>query len=597
MGRCAAAAASWAVVAGVPLTAQSQAAEGPGPGFVEVVNVEVVNIDVTVTGRDGHPVLGLGPEDFELRVDGRPVRISNFYAVELQDDELWVRRGDGEPRPLLPPAPVGRPAPERGGASRPSLPPEQALHVVVYIDNFNLTPFNRNRVLRELRAFIREHLRPEDRVMLASYDRFLNLRLPFTNDREELNRALLELEELTGGRVHRNSERRDLFEMVNDVNSEIESRRGAEDLDLAAAQRGGRVVGTGMARARDQLIAYAGSVRNDTDVSVGALSRVIENLSAAPGRKAVVHVSDGMPMIAAEDIFYFVNQIYEGSVSLIEMAEYDFSRRFQQLAATANANRTSFYTIDARGLTVLSQATVDSPVAGFPGQMALIDQIQTTNLQSPLQLMAEETGGRSIINANRIMPDLLRVAADFRNYYSLGYQPSLAADGRYHNVEVRWKNKPRGASVNYRKGYRAKSVESRMAEGTMSALNLNMQDNSLGVNVHTLSAKRRPDGNFDVPVVVEVAWRELTLLPRDGVHHGRLRLWLAAKDERDRTTEPQPTVLTIAVPGDRLGETEGTVWRYVLQLTMEAGYHDLGIGLRDDLGGRQSFLRGGVMVR
>lgn len=593
----------WALVASllsaVPATAQPDSVPASsGPGFMEVVNVEVVNIDVTVSDRDGRPVLGLGPEDFELRVDGRPTLISNFYAVELRDDELWVRRGDGsEPAPLLPPRQVDPLAPEGRHSSSSSLPPEQALHVVIYIDNFNLTPLNRNRVMRELRAFVRNELRPEDRVMLASYDRFLNLRLPFTNDREQLNRALIKLEETTGGRVHRNSERRDLFAMINDINSEIESRRGAEGLDIAGAKRGGQIVGGGMARARDQLIAYAGSVRNDTEVSVEALTRVIENLSAAPGRKAVVHVSDGIPMIAAEDIFYFVNQVYEESVSLIEMAEYDFSRRFQQLAATANANRTSFYTIDARGLTVLSQATVDSQVAGFPGQMALIDQIQTSNLQSPLQLMAEETGGRSILNANRVTPGLLRVAADFRNYYSLGYQPSFAADGRYHDVEVRWKNKPRGASVNHRKGYRDKSVESRMIEGTKSALNLNMQENPLGVRIHSLPAQRRPDGNFDVPVVVEVAWSELTLLPRDGVHHGRLRLWLAAKDEKERTTEPQPTVLTIAVPENRLDETEGGSWRYALQVAMEAGYHDLAIGLRDDLGGRQSFLRTGVVVR
>lgn len=586
-----------ALAASLPAAAQPGDVRAPsGPGFVEVVNVEVVNIDVYVTDADGKPVLGLGPDDFELKIDGRRVPISNFYAVEQQDDELLVRRGgELKAEPLLPPPPDD-PLEREAAARQPvTVSPEHALHVVIYIDNLNLTPPNRNRVMRELRAFIREHLRPEDRIMLASFDRYLNSHMPFTNDRDQVRRALLELEEFTGQRVHRNSERRDLFETVNDVNTELENRTNSERL-IEAARQGGLVGGSAVL-AREQLINYAGSVRNETNMAIDGLMRLVENLSAAPGRKAVVYVADGIPMIAGEDIFYFLHGVWEQAVSLIEMTEYDMSRRFQQLAASANANRVSFYAIDARGLTVYSQGTVDSQVAGLPGQMAQIDTIARTNLQSPLQLMAEETGGRAIINANRVMPELLRVAADFRNYYALGYMPDLAGGGAYHRIEVIWKNRPRGAEVRYRKGYRDKTLESRMIEGTLSALNLNMLENPLGVRLHNLPPKRRPDGNYDVPLVIEVAWEDLTLIPRDGVHHGRIQLWMAARDEKDHATEPQLTELNIAVPADRLSEIEGGTWRYGLELTMEGGYHDLGIGLRDDIGGRQSFLRGGVDVR
>ena len=487
------------LLAAPPAAAQPEPRSPSGPGFVEVVNVEVVNIDVYVTDADGKPVLGLGADDFELKIDRRPVPISNFYAVEQQGEELLVRRGGQlEGKPLLPPP--EDPLEREAAARRPvTVPPEQALHVVIYIDNLNLTPLNRNRVMRELRAFIREHLRPEDRIMLASYDRYLNLRMPFTNDRDRVTRALLELEELTGQRVHRNSERRDLFEMINDVNTELSSRTNSER--LLEAERQGLVAGGGLALARAQLINYAGSVRNETNMAVDGLMRLVENLSAAPGRKAIVYVADGIPMIAGEDIFYFIHGVYERAVSLLEMTEYDMSRRFQQLAASANANRVSFYTIDARGLTVYSQGTIDSQVAGLPGQMALIDTIQRTNLQSPLQLMAEETGGRAIINANRVMPDLLRVAADLRNYYALGYMPDLTGEGAYHRIEVIWKNRPRGAEVRYRKGYRDKTLESRMIEGTLSALNLNMLENPLG----------RPDPQ---PAAEAAGGRQLRCAPR-----------------------------------------------------------------------------------
>ena len=41
--------------------------------------------------------------------------------------------------------------------------------------------------------------------MLATSDPGLNLRMPFTNDRDRLNRALLELEEVSAQRIHRNN--------------------------------------------------------------------------------------------------------------------------------------------------------------------------------------------------------------------------------------------------------------------------------------------------------------------------------------------------------------------------------------------------------
>jgi hypothetical protein len=43
------------------------------------VETSVLEIDVVVTDKDGKPVSGLGPADFEVRIGKQPVEITNFY--------------------------------------------------------------------------------------------------------------------------------------------------------------------------------------------------------------------------------------------------------------------------------------------------------------------------------------------------------------------------------------------------------------------------------------------------------------------------------------------------------------------------------------
>ena len=71
-------------------------------------------------------------------------------------------------RPPPPPRPHPRRPPEPAAPPPPSAE-SQRLHLVVYVDNWNLTPVHRNRVLRQLRSFLTDRLGPEDQVMLVTY--------------------------------------------------------------------------------------------------------------------------------------------------------------------------------------------------------------------------------------------------------------------------------------------------------------------------------------------------------------------------------------------------------------------------------------------
>ncbi|HVS12355.1 MAG TPA: VWA domain-containing protein [Thermoanaerobaculia bacterium] len=563
-----------AALLAVPLHSQEAADVAGAPAsdapFVETVNVEVVNIDVYVTDADGNTVQDLTRDDFELYVGGKRVPISNFYAVVsgLRRVETAVAAPEGDAPPE--PAAVEEPAAPQPEAAPGPPPPDQQLHVVVYVDNYNLTPFNRNKVLNELRVFLRDELGPNDQVMLTSYDRSLHLREPFSARAENVTRAMLELEDLSAQRIHLDRERVDIFRRIEDADTVTEA--------------------IGIART------FAASVRNDVSFTIDALRWIVDGLAGSPGRKAVLYVSEGLPMIPGEDVFYAVQQKFKEEMSLNEIGEYDMSRRFQELANQANANRVSFYTIDARGLTVLSQGTVDYDIAGEPGERTFFDSILRSNTQSTLQMLAERTGGRAIINANRILPDLQKVSQDFRNYYSLGYLLPEQVDGRLRQVEVKLTNPRRGWQVRHQYGFRAKSLESKMHDGTLSALHLDLQDNVIGARILIGRPTLRDSGLYDVPLALSIPYDNLLLLPQDGRNVGRLRVWFAAKDQDDEMSDVQQIPVEIELSDEDLEQRKGEDFVYPFQLMMEEGYHDLAIGLHDQLGGRTAFLRRGIPV-
>src|SRR4029079_17388962 len=66
------------VLGGAPLV-NAQQPDGYG-AFLDTVEVRVVNVDVIVTDKSGAFRPGLTREDFVLKVDGKPVEISNFAA-------------------------------------------------------------------------------------------------------------------------------------------------------------------------------------------------------------------------------------------------------------------------------------------------------------------------------------------------------------------------------------------------------------------------------------------------------------------------------------------------------------------------------------
>jgi VWFA-related protein len=536
--------------------------------FVDVVNVSVVNVDAYVTDKKGNPVTGLTRDDFELFEDKRPVQITNFYSV--QDGKATAPSAPAPAAPAAPGAAVAvRPPSEELDAAR--LPEDQRLRLVLYIDNYNLRPFNRNRVMRELRAFIGQKLRKDDLIMLVTYDRELHIRHNFTSDPAQIASIMLDIEKISAQGVHADSERRDALNQINDSRSVAEAENAART--------------------------YAESTYNDLSFSIDGLKKTVDSLSGTPGRKAVVYVSDGLQMIAGQDVFYAVQNKYgEQSTSMVTTLEYDTSKRFNELAAQANANRITFYTIDAAGLRGYDSVSAENQGPGptAPGSAQLVDSVRFANLQSPLQLLAEKTGGQVILNTNVIMPRLERIARDFNSYYSLGYTPTHYGDGRYYKITVKVKRKD--LQVRHREGYRDKSTDARMSDSTLAALNFPFEDNPLGVSLEFGQARARDDGFYLMPVMVRIPIGKLVLVPREQSDDAKVRLFIAAMDSNGSTSDVQQTPVPISIPKSEVTAAAQKSFVYSVTLLMRAGDQRVSVGVRDDIAAMASFVSRGIHV-
>lgn len=566
--------AIFAVLLAVPVLAGAAAAQDQPPEgeaederpFVDMVDVNVINVDVYVTDRDGNPITGLEADDFEVLENGREVKISNFYAVE--DRRVRSDGAAGEPPAEESDLPPGVAAIEAG---RSEIPEDQRLSLIVYVDNLNLRPHDRRRVLQDVRSFLRQEIGPQDRTMLVTFERALHVRQPFTTDSERIIESLFAVDELSGQSVHSDSERRDVLQRIDD------SASGGEALMWAET--------------------YAESMQNDLHFSIDALREMVGSLAGLPGRKAILYVSDGIPMIPAEDIFYAVQQKFQNTGAMTRLYGFDSSRRFEELAALANAHRVSFYTIDAGGLRVASAANAEVFQVDQAGASSHIDSVRIHNIQAPLRMLADKTGGKAIINENRVGKSLATIAHDFRNYYSLGYTPGHSGDGRYYRIEVRLKTKDREARLRYREGYRDKPAEAQMNDGVLAALNFPYYSNPMKVELDFAAGERREDGHVLVPVNVRVPLSALTLIPRGEVYEANANLFLVAMDERGWVSEVQRTPLPIRIAEADLDRALKDHYVYTIPVLMRSGGQKIAVGIRDEIAANNSFVTGTLQVR
>ncbi len=561
------------LTATLALSAQESSDEGvqsEGEVFVDVVDVNVINVDVYVTDKKGNRITGLKRDDFEILEDGKPVAISNFYAVENGSPTT----GGVEPK-TDPDALVERLPQLSLKEQQLEVPEDQKLHLVLYFDNLFLKPFNRNKVVRQARQFLYENVGPGDRVMLVTFDRSLHVRHPFTTDVRAISDELLEIETLSGFAVQADSERRNVLRRFEDAPTAIEAEA---HIDL-----------------------YSQSLHFDVQTTVRNLKELVSSLAGLPGRKAILHVSDGIPMTAGEDLFFMLDSRFGDAAAgaSLRARRYNTRRLFRELTANANANRVTFYTLEAAGLR--SHTSLSAEYGGSRGTDGVVagsrieaDYIRIQGQQESLMMMAHDTGGLATFNTNNLAGGLTKMASDFRTYYSLGYASANSGDGRYHDIEVKVKKK--GLEVRHRTGYRDKTAETHLSEGTLAALLYGLDSNPMGIELRFDSARYDDEDHWLLPIEVRVPIGNTTLIPQVENHTGRLRFSVAVIDENGRMSPVEQTAVPLTIPAAQIEVARKQYYVYSVELRMRKGRQKVAVGVRDELGSESSYTRRPIQI-
>jgi len=528
--------------------------------LAESIEIRVINVDVTVTDRKGNAVKGLTKDDFVLYENGQPKPLSNFFEVQspLKTAE----------------APAAGAAPAPQPAIRPEdIPDNQKRRIIFYIDNLSLNPFNRNRVFKDMKKFIDEVMRPGDEAMIATYNRSMKVRVPFTRDKVTLQQTLDVILGESALGVAAKSDRRQVEDQIRDAQSYDEA----------------------LSHART----YSEEILHDLRQSVESINALMSTLAGVEGKKVLVLTSEGFPMEPGREMFAFLEDQakekgWNAGGTILEGMSYNSHEQIASIARGANANGITLYTIHAGGLDASSTTNAENarPVSFSVAQAAI------SNSTDSMQMMAEMTGGLASLQTNNFGAAFQRIGRDLDDYYSLGYRAGTERVDRQRTLSVRLKNNPNRYTVRSRQTFVEKSSYAEMNDRVIANLLYKTKANDLKIEAKASQPRAAEDELFTVPVDVQIPMDSLTLLPQgESDSAGGFDLYIVVSNKDGDMSDVTRKSQSIHVPTADLKTMHGKYYTYSLELIMEPGPGKISIGVVDQVSNVTGFANVPVLVK
>ncbi|MEP6923766.1 MAG: VWA domain-containing protein [Pyrinomonadaceae bacterium] len=392
----------------------------PKDAEVVVINTNLIQVDVTVTDKNGKIVTDLTADDFEIFENESKQPITAFSFVSLSQPSAAPIAVKQSPTGA-PPAP---PVKLRSAQVRRT--------ISLLVDDLGMSFVSVAFARQALKKFVDEQMQPADLVAIVRTSSGIGALQQFTSDKRQLYAAIERIKwnpSARGGNPLFAARQTGAIEPVPNGDNLSRTSKPSTLLEENAQQT----------EETDELKEY----REDlfSVGTLGAINYVVKGMRELPGRKAIFLISDGFKIFT------------EGQPN---------QRILDALhALTDLSNRAGvvIYTMDARGLSVYEQNAVtdagglnrDPYSAG--GQNLRKNSFFET--QQGLQYLAKETGGISLTNTNQISKGIETMLNDQKGYCLIGYEPDEAvfdpAKRRFNELRVKLKRPD--LNIRYRSGF------------------------------------------------------------------------------------------------------------------------------------------------
>ncbi|MEN8162603.1 MAG: VWA domain-containing protein [Acidobacteriota bacterium] len=527
-----------------------------GLSFKDEIELTVVNVIAYVTDKSGHPVTDLTKDDFRLLHDGKAREISHF---KLYTEEAFNSRLEAIPAPDLPPTPAE--------VETQPQPDEAPVYIVLFVDHENLHPLDRNRVLSRANEFVRENLHPPVQMMVATFEKRLKIIQPFTDERDLILQSLRAQRMKTGGRISRDQDRKRILDKMRRHKQDA----GSGDIN-DARNVWGLIIGSAEEEATNLMF------------TLHSLRATVSMMAGLPGKKSVVYISNGLPMVAGMELVYAYSNTYNDPSVMTQMSRWDQSRNFQALTSAANSQDVTFYTIGAGGLKHGSVATAE--YAGPQDNVAV--GVGQENFLDSLRFMASNTGGQAIVNTNDFSKAFDRISTDLFTYYSLGYALNVTGGDKVHRIKIELPGHSE-YDLRYRRRFVEKSLESQVQDKVVTSLLFPVEENPLDVRVKTGVPSPASEDRWTLPIQVAFPLKQLALLPEGEDYVGRAVLFVAARDSEGGQSDLVRQHHEVRIAAKDYAKLEHEKWVITANLLMESGGYTVSVGLMDQVTRQASF--------
>lgn len=418
-----------------------QPAATPPEDQVVKISTNLIQIDVTVTDKNGKIVEGLGIEDFEVFENGEKQNLSGAYFLNRSIGGATIagRAGNTGQTPISNAGVAGQ---------TPLVPSSVKRTIAIVVDDFNMSFGSVYYARRALRKFVEEQMQPGDLVAILRTAGSVGALQQFTSDKTVLLAAIEAI------RWNPISSEVEAVSSVGQSPQDISERFRVES-DYVAARAGNDASGrTGKNLVHPSITQSKARDYNDlknanqfeagfyAQASLGAMRHIIQGMNELPGRKVMMLFTDGIS-ISSDTVKSRSSVVYE---MLQDLAEY------------ANRSSVVVYTFDTKGLKSMSTQASDSSYEIIDGHRGQKEKMRTDDhkaSQDGLVYLAKQTGGQAMLDSDNLNGGIQRSLDEQAGYYLLAYVPDAESfdpgKRKFNKLEVRVKRP--GMKVAYRSGF------------------------------------------------------------------------------------------------------------------------------------------------